>query len=363
MSRSVIPILSTVLFDGHTIRSTDLDREIVVEVPTTKAQGKAAISFRPLARLLGHIPADDPVSIEADGTKATVTFGAGSYDLPILPASDFPDERWPSSPAVEIDGEAFRKVLRFLSPFISSEETRYYLNGVHFSRDRDERKTVVATDGHRLGVYPFEYPDALFGQILPRQTVSDLVKMPPVRKLRAGNMRLSFLMDGLALHTKLLDATYPDWRRVVPKMEGDAPSVALDRIGTIAALRRVRATSSHSKTYCNFACDAHAAAICMDEADGLSGRTCGREFLSQAVPRGIELPTCFAVDARYLIGILSAFDTAASVTIRPSADNPIAFEQDGHPGFAILMPARAGNASLALKTLQEWSANRLEAAA
>ena len=157
--------------------------------------------------------------------------------------------------AFDIAPKDFSAILESCQFAISTEETRYYLNGIYLHTVEDlgpSRLRAVATDGHRLGRREMDAPDGADGMpgiILPRKTVSELVallagdgKEEARIELSAAKFRIA--IGDIVLTSKLIDGTYPDYQRVVPAgnanrftLSREAFTAALDRVTTIAGDR------------------------------------------------------------------------------------------------------------------------------
>ncbi|WP_395175792.1 DNA polymerase III subunit beta [Roseibium alexandrii] len=245
--RSSIPILGCVLLADGGVTATDLDHEIMVKFAAMRFDGRVAIPFRPLSRLVRALPADTDIRLQdterAKGRKSTdygvyVTFTGGRYWLPSMPAEDFP-EITPAGTWIKCKApENFLQALDACQPFISTEETRYYLNGVCFTKHPDGRDVVVATDGHRMIAHDLAH--GIKGDlILPRFVITSLLGLPTPTQIYRTDTRLELHMPGARLRTKLIDATYPDWPRVIPEIPDEAPEIRFNPRKMRAVLNRM----------------------------------------------------------------------------------------------------------------------------
>lgn len=345
---NTIPILGMVLLDRDRLRATDLDIEVDIIVPASTASGAIAIDHRALLNLVRHIPGDHSIRIEAGTQGATVSFPAGRYDLATAPAKDWPDLNIGTHRRVEFDGPGFRKAIDFVAPFISTEETRYYLNGVCL-----DGAMAVATDGHRLGCCPLGFDGAALDRmILPRKTISILRNLPAPKAMYASETRpgARFDLDGVTLVTKAIDGTFPDWRRVVPSGAG-ASRLTVDRASLLRAMARIVATMHARTPYVTLAFDSDGLAISGKSA---SAEVTAREFIAGAVVAGKGDQVAF--NAAYLRDVLRVF--AGSDTVEMSIidrNSPVLIRTGGSEAFSVLMPARVGDEKLAAEALVEWT--------
>lgn len=345
--RNTIPILGTVLFDGKCIKGTDLDIELSVQVPAVRAKGQACIAHRPLLNLLRHIPSDDTVVVEAGREWATVTFSSGRYDLPCLPATDWPSLVLGETKAAEIDGVALRKALAFCQPYVSTEETRYYLNGVCL-----DGNVAIATDGHRLGCHPLGADLSDFSRpIVPHRAVKLLQSLPPAKSVEFAVDRPGMVaeFDGASLATRLIDGTFPDWRRVVPVNADKASKVTVDRVGFMKSMARIAAAMGATCPYVTLAFDTARLAVIGTRA----GEMVAREYVSDVQIAGQG--QIIAFQARYIADLLKTFASDRVTATITDPNSPTMWRGENGDAYAVLMPARIGDEKLAAETLQQWA--------
>lgn len=363
--RNTYPVLGTVLFDGATVRGTNLDQELVVTMVASEAEGRAAVDYRTLLRLVALIPGSDTVTILGGKKAASISFSSGRYDLPCADPDAYPELEWSGQGAVEtIPATGLRDALAFVAPTISSEETRYYLCGASFQRNHAGTSVLVTTDGHRMSVTPFATGPDFDGLIVPRRAVDALLKMvEPARIERLPRETyLRFAWAGMTLTTKLIQGTYPDWQRVVPRFDGeDRHHIIFDRKELVTALFRVGAIGARRRQgpATTLAYDALGATISAVSADYGTGR----EFLAKAVVQNVggEHVTSFRSD--YMITLLKSFASHDQVRFDVIDGNSPMRLSVGGDAFTLLMPMRGADEKLALETLHEVTASVGRAAA
>ena len=255
--RTTIPILSNVKLDaeqgGISLTATDMDLLVVEQVDAEVSQpGAATAPAHTLYDVVRKLPEGSLVTIEQQqgGPELTLRAGRSTFDLPCLPAADFPsmtDEGLSHSFSLGA-GELCRLIDRTRFA-ISTEETRYYLNGIHLHAFED-RLRAVATDGHRLARVEAPLPDGAAGMppiIVPRKTVNEIRKLiddvdpeDPV-EVALSPARIRFKVGRAVLRSRLIDGTFPDYERVIPTGNDKqlvaptkALSEAVDRVATIA---------------------------------------------------------------------------------------------------------------------------------
>ena len=260
--RNTIPILANVLIEaeGDTVmfRATDLDIEVVDKAPAqVEKAGATTVSAVMLHEIVRKLPDGALVTLTEDGASGRLTVEAGrsNFSLATLPKEDFPVM---ASSEYSANFSAKASVLRRLfdkAKFaISTEETRYYLNGVymHVAEAEDGRMLrCVATDGHRLARIDAPVPtgaEDMPGVIVPRKTVGELRKLLDDDDMdiavSVSETKVRFATPDITLTSKVIDGTFPDYTRVIPtsntrRLEVDAADFAkaVDRVATVSSER------------------------------------------------------------------------------------------------------------------------------
>jgi len=260
--RNTIPILANVLIEAEGerlgLRATDLEIEIVESLPArVETAGGTTVSAHLLHEIVRKLPEGAEVSLALDPERERLDIGAGRarFHLPVLPRSDFPVM---ASSEYGCEYTAPAPLLRTLfekAKFaVSTEETRYYLNGVFLHAAEEEGVAVlraVATDGHRLARIDAPLPEGAAGApgvIVPRKTVTELRKLLEDDEaeiaVAVSETKIRFSADGLTLTSKVIDGSFPDYARVIPtqndkRLEVDAKDFekAVDRVATVSQER------------------------------------------------------------------------------------------------------------------------------
>jgi len=260
--RNTIPILANVLIeaegDSVSFRATDLDIEVVDKAPAqVERAGATTVSAVTLHEIVRKLPDGALVQLTEDGAagRLTVQAGRSNFQLATLPKEDFPVM---TATEYAANFAAPAPVLRRLfdkSKFaISTEETRYYLNGVYFHTAESENGPAlraVATDGHRLARIDAAIPagaEDMPGVIVPRKTVGELRKLldddDMTIAVSVSETKIRFATPEITLTSKVIDGTFPDYMRVIPqansrRMEVDAADFAkaVDRVATVSSER------------------------------------------------------------------------------------------------------------------------------
>ena len=261
--RNTIPILSNVLLktegDGLRLKATDLDLEIT-ETAAAKGEqeGATTVPAHLLYDIVRKLPdgAEVRLATSEDGGQMTISSGRSNFRLQCLPRIRLPrHHRRHAHPQLQVGAADLARLIERTQFAISTEETRYYLNGIFLhtiESEGDLRLRAVATDGHRLARADREAPagsEGMPGIIIPRKTVGELQKL-------LGDCGDDDEVDGRAvgcqdpLHhrrrwcmtSKLIDGTFPDYQRVIPQNNDKA--LTLDRQSFSAAVDRVSTISS-----------------------------------------------------------------------------------------------------------------------
>jgi len=243
--RTTIPILSNILLratgaGGLTLRATDLDREVEEGVRAdVSTPGAVTVPAHTLYDIARKLPDGAQISITYDastddGRAGRVVFKAGKsrFTLATIVASDFPD----LSPGdlthrFELQAADLKRLIERTRFAVSTEETRYYLTGIYLHPAKVDNAAggaptlrTVATDGHRLAQAEMPLPagaEGMPGVILPRKTVHEVVRLLEVPdtavSIAVSEAKIRFEVGTVTLTSKLIDGTFPDYQRVVPK--------------------------------------------------------------------------------------------------------------------------------------------------
>ncbi len=257
--RNTIPILSNVLMKAEdgvlSLSTTDMDMEINESVAAqVSAPGATTAPATTLLDIVKKLPEDTEIEIELDaaGNQMTVKAGRSNFKLSCLPVADFPELSQGEMPtAFSMPSNDLRALIDRTKFAMSTEETRYYLNGIYIHAAENEGVKVlraVATDGHRLARFEMPLPEGaenMPGVILPRKTVAEIRKLieeaGDAIKIDLSESKIRFSFDHIVLASKLIDGTFPDYQRVIPQGNDKIVEVnpklfssAIDRVSTIS---------------------------------------------------------------------------------------------------------------------------------
>jgi DNA polymerase-3 subunit beta len=276
--RNTIPILSNVRLTAadDTLRliATDLDIEACVEMACDiSGQIDLTVPAALLNDITRKVPEGAAITLSKDlkGNAIVLKAGRARFTLQTLPATDFPEMLVTEmSHCFRLSASALEMMLECTGFAISTEETRYYLNGIYMhcveqpAEELGEAQgeaqgraslRAVATDGHRLARFDVEAPAGASGMpgiIIPRKTVGEMLRLAKESTDKAGNGDLEISLStakirianahGVTLTSKLIDGTFPDYTRVIPR--ANDKRVVLDRMAFALAADRVATISS-----------------------------------------------------------------------------------------------------------------------
>ena len=253
--RNTIPILANVVLraeDGQlSLTATDMDMDITTEVGCAVATaGTTTISAHMLYDIVRKLPDGSEVELSVGDGHAMISAGRSSFRLPTLPVEDFPAISSNDLPTnFVLTAADFRDLVDATKFAISTEETRYYLNGIYLHKSDAGDLCAVATDGHRLAMTKQTLPSGAAQMpsiILPRKAVGELRKLLDDYDgdvtMSMSETRAEFAFGAVRLTTKLIDGTFPDYTRVIPtnndkimQVDVGAFSAAVDRVSTISS--------------------------------------------------------------------------------------------------------------------------------
>jgi DNA polymerase-3 subunit beta len=343
-ARTTIPILSHVRLIARSgelwLTASDLDREAEARLElNVEAEGETTISASKLVEIARSLPKAATLRFTVDERPgvAVLTSGRARFTLSTLPASDFPalgDAPFPC--AFRWPAQKLAEDWACVSHAISSEETRYYLNGIHLCAPHG-RIVVVATDGHRLARIEtdIEAPE-LSPIIVPTATVKEIIRRAGALDkeahldFQAAPTRLRVKSGETSLTSKLIDGTFPDYERVIPRdfrAYGEASSEAIS-----AALARVR-----------IAATAQSARVKFDFGDRLKLEVGGAETSAtdeiEIDSEGGEMSIGF--NSRYAAEAVQALDSPRVKFSLIDPGTPAHLSAPGRPDrIVVLMPLR-----------------------
>ena len=344
--RNTIPILSNVLLEAASngtlkVMATDLDLQVAESMAAVSVDsaGATTVSAHLLFDIARKLPDGSQVSLEVAENRMTVKAGRSRFSLPTLPRDDFPvivEGDLPTS--FELPVATLAQLIDRTRFAISTEETRYYLNGIFFHVAEEELK-AAATDGHRLARFTIKRPEGAEGMpdiIVPRKCIAELRKLLDEVDGSVGvslsGTKIRFDLGQAILTSKLIDGTFPDYSRVIPtandkilKLDPKSFMEGVDRVSTIATekTRAVKMALDRDK-------------ITLSVTSPENGTA------AEEVPGDYAaMPFEIGFNSRYLLDILGQIDgDVVEVHLNDAAAPTLIRENDKAPALYVLMPMR-----------------------
>jgi len=260
--RNTIPILANALVRAEqaklAFKATDLDLEVIETVAAeVAAGGVTTVPAHMFYEIVRKLPEGAQIVLEAAGDRAVMSIRAGRsrFTLQTLPESDFPDlAAGDLTHKFVLPAAELKRLIDKTQFAISTEETRYYLNGIYLhtaGAGKSLMLRAVATDGHRLAQFELAAPpgaEGMPGVIVPRKTVGEVQRLIDTGEgeitVELSQSKIRFTLGGVVLTSKLIDGTFPDYSRVIPLGNDKLLEVnkrdfeqAVDRVSTVASER------------------------------------------------------------------------------------------------------------------------------
>jgi DNA polymerase III subunit beta len=346
--RNTIPILSNVLIEASgegslKLMATDLDLQIVDSVEAqVETPGATTVPAHTLFDIVRKLPEGSQVSLSATDGKMLVVAGRARFNLATLPRDDFPVIAEGELPTrFELPAETLKQIIDKTRFAISTEETRYYLNGIffHVSDEATPVLKAAATDGHRLARVTVARPDGAAGMpdvIIPRKCVGELRKLLDEIDGTVGvslsASKVRFDLGTAILTSKLIDGTFPDYSRVIPtgndkllKLDPKSFMQGVDRVATIASEKTRAVKMSLEKDKITLSVTSPENGTAAEEVSG--------DYGADAFDIGFN--------ARYLMDILGQIEgDSVEVHLADAAAPTLIRENDKAPALYVLMPMR-----------------------
>jgi DNA polymerase-3 subunit beta len=346
--RNTIPILSNVLIEasaegGIRLMATDLDLQIVETVEAAIDQpGATTVSAHTLFDIVRKLPEGSQVQLLAAEGKMAINAGRARFNLQTLPRDDFPIIAEGELPTqFELPAATLRQIIDKTRFAISTEETRYYLNGIffHVSDDAQPVLKAAATDGHRLARVTVPRPEGAEGMpdvIVPRKCVAELRKLleevDGTVSVSLSATKIRFDLGAALLTSKLIDGTFPDYSRVIPT--GNDKLLKLDPKSFMDGVDRVSTIASEKTRAVKMALDRDKITLSVTSPEnGTASEEVPGDYAAQAFEIGFN--------ARYLMDILHQIDgDLVEVHLADAAAPTLIRENDSAPALYVLMPMR-----------------------
>jgi len=344
--RNTMPILANVLIESQkgAIRVTATDLEVGVrgEVDGDVAkEGMVTVNAKKLYEIIREVPSEQVQMKRLENEWVEIKSGKSAFKIVGMDAREFPqfpkfeERKLSTMTAATLKGMIERTIFS-----VSTDETRYSLNGVFVEQGEGGKVRMVATDGHRLA---FEEQDLgtlglTKGVILPRKGLAELKKL--LENADDGVVSVGFqenmglvTKDRVELFMRLIDGDFPDYTKVIPK--GNPNLAQIEQGELLQALRRVSILSSERYK-----------GIKMDFSEGKIAISANNPDLGEAVEE-IEAeykgkPLSIGFNARYFMDVLTVLGGQGDVDVELKDElSPSVIRKAGNEGYLyVLMPMR-----------------------
>jgi DNA polymerase III subunit beta len=348
--RTTIPILSNVLVraQGQTLslKATDLDIEVIEEIPAEVGQaGSTTLPAHVMHDIVRKFPDGSQVTLDmtGDASQLVLRSGRSRFQLQCLPETDFPDiSAGDLTHKFVLKAGQLKSLIDKTQFAISTEETRYYLNGIFMHTLEDGDTAVlraVSTDGHRLARVQVPAPEGsadMPGIIVPRKAVAEVQKLieDPNADLTVelSTAKIRFTFGDVVLTSKLIDGTFPDYGRVIPTT--NEKRLTVDKVPFQQAVDRVSTISSERGRAVKLAIGDGKLTLSVNNPDAGSA-------VEELDVDYDAAPLDIGFNARYLLDIAAQLDSdTALLKLNDPGSPTLIQDREGAPALYVLMPMR-----------------------
>ena len=348
--RNTIPILANVLIKADQSRlafkATDLDLEVTETLAAEVGPGgSTTVPAHMFYEIVRKLPEGAQIVLEASGDRAMLAIRAGRsrFTLQTLPESDFPDlAAGEMTHTFKLAAVDLKRLIDKTQFAISTEETRYYLNGIYLHTAGTAKAPTlraVATDGHRLAQFELPLPagaDGMPGIIVPRKTVGEVQRLIEDNEaeiaIELSQGKIRFTLGDTVLTSKLIDGTFPDYGRVIPV--GNDKELTVDKKEFEQAVDRVSTVSSERGRAVKLSLSSGKLILSVTNPDsGSATEEIEVEYDSDPIDIGFN--------SRYLLDIAAQLEGEAAILKLADPGSPTLIQdRDTKGALYVLMPMR-----------------------
>jgi DNA polymerase-3 subunit beta len=348
--RNTIPILANVLVRAEkaslSLKATDLDLEVIESIAAeVTPAGSTTVPAHMFYEIVRKLPEGSQVVLESSSDRAVLAIRAGRsrFTLQTLPESDFPDlAAGDMTHKFALPAKDLKRLIDKTQFAISTEETRYYLNGIYLhvaGAAKSQTLRAVATDGHRLAQTDLAVPAGAAGMpgvIVPRKTVTEVQRLIEDSEaevaIELSSAKIRFSIGNVVLTSKLIDGTFPDYQRVIPA--GNDKELVVDKKDFEAAVDRVSTVSSERGRAVKLSLSSGKLILSVTNPDsGSATEEIEVEYDADPIDIGFN--------SRYLLDIASQLDGEIAVLRLADPGSPTLIEdKDAKGSLYVLMPMR-----------------------
>lgn len=347
--KNTLPILSNILIEAKenslVLSATDMDISLTEKINCNIVEeGSITVSAHTLYDIIRKLTDLSEIEIISnDGKIISLRSGKSKFSLGCLPKEDFPIiEIGDLEIELNIDSHKFLKLLDKTRFAISTEETRYFLNGIYFHKRIDGQKnylSVVATDGHRLAKIDLDVENdsqKFSGVIVPKKTVNELYKLlldyDGQIKINLNSNKIVFFIGDSILISKLIDGNFPDYNRVIPtdnnnllQINRNDFSLAVDRVSTITTEKSPVIKLKLLNNLMN-----------MTSVNTESG-TATEDIITQYSGKEIEI----GFNSKYILEMINHLEDSEIILNFKDSSSPVIATEKSNPNLVyVLMPMR-----------------------
>jgi len=348
--RNTIPILANVLVRAEgsklSFKATDLDLEITETIAAEVSPGgSTTVPAHMFYEIVRKLPEGTQVVLEGSGDRAMLALKAGRsrFTLQTLPENDFPDlAAGEMTHSFTVAAADLKRLIDKTQFAISTEETRYYLNGIYLhaaGSNKAQTLRAVATDGHRLAQVELPLPKGAAGMpgiIVPRKTVGEVQRLIEDNEseiaIELSQGKIRFTIGDVVLTSKLIDGTFPDYARVIPS--GNDKELVVDKKEFEQAVDRVSTVSSERGRAVKLSLSSGRLVLSVTNPDsGSATEEIEVEYAAEPLDIGFN--------SRYLLDIASQIESEAAVLKLADPGSPTLIQDKDSKGtLYVLMPMR-----------------------
>src|SRR6187455_2388126 len=348
--RNTIPILANVLIRADksalSLKATDLDLEVIESIAAeVSPAGSTTVPAHMFYEIVRKLPEGSQVVLESSSDRAVLAIRAGRsrFTLQTLPESDFPDlAAGDMTHKFALSAEDLKRLIDKTQFAISTEETRYYLNGIYLhvaGSGKAQTLRAVATDGHRLAQADLPVPAGAAGMpgiIVPRKTVIEVQRLIEDNQaevaIELSSAKIRFSIGDVVLTSKLIDGTFPDYARVIPV--NNDKNLVVDKKDFEAAVDRVSTVSSERGRAVKLSITSGRLVLSVTNPD--SGSATEEIEVEYAAD-----PLDIGFNSRYLLDIAAQIEGEVAVLKLADPGSPTLIQDQNAKGaLYVLMPMR-----------------------